>query len=79
MTPEQAILAAKDLQANALMPAHVGRFSISNHPWYEPFKRITDNSQDPEFDLFTPDHCPTHLARRTRKAFYSLVETGVIL
>jgi len=22
MTPEQAILAAKDLQANALMPAH---------------------------------------------------------
>lgn len=47
MTPKQAILAAKDLQANALMPAHVGRFSISNHPWYEPFKRITDNSQDP--------------------------------
>lgn len=24
MTPKQAILAAKDLQANALMPAHVG-------------------------------------------------------
>ena len=53
MTPKQAILAAKDLQANALMPAHVGRFSISNHLWYEPFKFITYNSQDAEFDLFT--------------------------
>ncbi|MFQ1054987.1 hypothetical protein ACFX2V_08020 [Gilliamella apicola] len=31
----------------------MGRFSISNHLWYEPFKCITYNSQDAEFDLFT--------------------------
>ena len=36
MTPEEAVLAARDLGARTLLPAHVGRFAIANHPWDEP-------------------------------------------
>lgn len=32
MTPEQAVKAAQDLGAKALLPAHVGRFSICHRP-----------------------------------------------
>lgn len=55
MNPEQAAQAAEDLQARALTPAHVGRFSISPHDWDDPFKRITAASQGRSYALWTPE------------------------
>lgn len=54
MTPEQAAQAAENLQARALTPGHVGRFSISPHDWDDPFKRITDASRGRSYALWTP-------------------------
>ncbi|HWR05690.1 MBL fold metallo-hydrolase [Sporomusa sp.] len=54
MTPEEAVQAAEDLKAQALLPAHVGKFAIANHPWDEPFQRITAASQNKNYRLFTP-------------------------
>lgn len=55
MNPEQAAQAAEDLQARALTPGHVGRFSISPHDWDDPFKRITIASQGRSYALWTPE------------------------
>lgn len=54
MTPEEAVQAAEDLQAKALLPGHVGKFTIANHPWNEPFQRITNASQNKSYRLLTP-------------------------
>ncbi|KYZ75152.1 MBL fold metallo-hydrolase [Anaerosporomusa subterranea] len=54
MTPEEAVQAAEDLKAKALLPAHVGKFAIANHPWDEPFQRITAASQNKNYRLLTP-------------------------
>jgi L-ascorbate metabolism protein UlaG (beta-lactamase superfamily) len=54
MTPEKACQAAQDLGTRALIPAHVGRFTIVNHPWDEPFERLTEVSQDKSYQLLTP-------------------------
>jgi L-ascorbate metabolism protein UlaG (beta-lactamase superfamily) len=54
MMPEEVALAAEELKAKALLPAHAGKFAIANHPWDEPFKRITDASQNKSYRLLTP-------------------------
>jgi L-ascorbate metabolism protein UlaG (beta-lactamase superfamily) len=54
MTPEQAVRAAQDLGAGAMLLAHVGRFCISAHPWDEPFLRVTTASRDKGIRLLTP-------------------------
>jgi L-ascorbate metabolism protein UlaG (beta-lactamase superfamily) len=54
MFPEEAAQAAEDLNAAALMPGHVGRFSISNHAWDDPFKRIATISEGKSYRLVTP-------------------------
>lgn len=54
MTPEQAVQAAEDLGAKALMPAHVGRFTLAKHPWDEPFERISEASAHRAYRLVTP-------------------------
>ena len=54
MTPEEAVQAVEDLKAKALLPAHVGKFAIANHPWDEPFQRITAASQNKNYRLLTP-------------------------
>lgn len=54
MTPEEASRAANDLNARALLPAHVGRFALASHPWDDPFRRITLASQDQSYRLLTP-------------------------
>jgi len=54
MTPEEAARAAVDLRAQAVMPAHVGRFSIANHPWDEPFERFAAASREKPYRLLTP-------------------------
>lgn len=54
MTPEQAVQAAEDLGAKALLPAHVGRFTLAKHPWDEPFNRISEASANKGHQLLTP-------------------------
>jgi L-ascorbate metabolism protein UlaG (beta-lactamase superfamily) len=54
MTPEEASQAANDLNARALLPAHVGRFALASHAWDDPFKRITVASKDQNYRLLTP-------------------------
>ena len=54
MTPEDAAQAAADLQAKALLPAHVGRFNIARHAWNEPLERIGAASEGKRYRLFTP-------------------------
>jgi len=54
MTPEEAARAAQDLQANALLPGHVGKFSLARHAWYDPYKRIAAASEGRSYRLLTP-------------------------
>ncbi|KAB2890814.1 MAG: MBL fold metallo-hydrolase [Desulfobulbaceae bacterium] len=54
MTPEEAVTAAQDLGAKTLIPAHIGRFTIANHPWDEPFQRLTVASESTSFRLVIP-------------------------
>ncbi len=41
MMPEEAVKAAIDLNARALMPVHWGKFVLALHPWSAPVKRVT--------------------------------------
>nr|WP_320192587.1 MBL fold metallo-hydrolase [uncultured Desulfobacter sp.] len=54
MTPKEAVQAARDLGAKAFIPAHVGRFTIANHSWDEPFKQLAEDRDDYPFRLLTP-------------------------
>ena len=54
MMPEDAAQAADDLNAKAMMPAHVGKFSIAFHSWDDPFKRIVAASEGKGWQLVTP-------------------------
>jgi len=71
MQPEEAAQAAEDLRARAYTPGHVGRLTISDHDWDEPFKRISAASVGRSYALWTPeigrpiylDGRPQHFAR----------------
>ncbi|MBR9856476.1 MAG: MBL fold metallo-hydrolase [Gammaproteobacteria bacterium] len=54
MNPEDAARAAQDLNAAALLPAHVGKFSIAYHAWDDPFNRLLEASRDKDYRLLTP-------------------------
>jgi L-ascorbate metabolism protein UlaG (beta-lactamase superfamily) len=54
MMPEDAALAAEELRAKALLPAHVGKFSIARHAWDEPFIRLVEATKDSPYPLLTP-------------------------
>ncbi len=52
--PEEIIQAATDLGAKCIIPFHNSKFSICNHPWYEPLDRIDELSKNANFDVLTP-------------------------
>lgn len=54
MMPQEVIQATKDLQASTLFPVHSGKFSLANHDWDEPLRRITELSAESPFRLITP-------------------------
>lgn len=54
MTPEEAVQAAQDMGAKALLPAHAGKFSLAYHSWDDPFRRVAAASADKNFSLVTP-------------------------
>ena len=54
MLPEEAARAAVDVRARTVLPGHAAKFALANHPWDEPFRRITTASQDKPYRLLTP-------------------------
>ncbi|MEY2892065.1 MAG: hypothetical protein RJA98_1973 [Pseudomonadota bacterium] len=54
MTPQQAAQAAQDLNARALLPAHVSRFTLARHAWNDPFEQVSAESQGKPYQLLTP-------------------------
>jgi hypothetical protein len=34
-----------DLKAKAMMPMHIGRFSLANHAWDEPFNKLIQTAE----------------------------------
>ncbi len=47
-------MAATDLGAAALIPAHVCRFVLARHAWDEPFQRIFAAREGKSYRLLTP-------------------------
>lgn len=54
MNPEEANQAALDLKASALLPMHIGKFSLAYHAWNDPFIRIKKASENKPYQLVTP-------------------------
>jgi L-ascorbate metabolism protein UlaG (beta-lactamase superfamily) len=54
MHPDEVLLAAKDLKAKRLFPVHSGKFSLSQHTWYEPLTRISELNKEIKIPLITP-------------------------
>lgn len=54
MNPEEASHAAEILRAKALLPAHVGRFTLARHAWDEPFERAVAAAHGKPYRLLTP-------------------------
>lgn len=54
MMPEEAVQAALDLDAEAVLAAHNSKFKLAHHAWYDPLERITQASQGQPFRMLTP-------------------------
>jgi len=54
MQPEEVLMAARDLRTKRLLPVHSGKFSLANHPWDEPLKRISILAKNDKLPLLTP-------------------------
>jgi L-ascorbate metabolism protein UlaG (beta-lactamase superfamily) len=54
MTPEEAAQAAEVLKAKALLPGHIGKFTIARHTWDDPFRRISVAIEGRNYRLLTP-------------------------
>lgn len=54
MMPEEAVQAAADLGARALLPVHWGKFSLAFHPWDEPVKRTLAEAGKTGMPVATP-------------------------
>lgn len=54
MFPEETAQAARDLNADVLMPIHWAQFALGLHPWKEPIERITQKAGEMDLPLLTP-------------------------
>jgi L-ascorbate metabolism protein UlaG (beta-lactamase superfamily) len=54
MFPETTVQAAIDLGAKVLLPVHWGKFTLAQHDWDEPVKRVSAESIKRGFTLTTP-------------------------
>ena len=54
LLPEETAQAAVELKAKAVLPVHSGRFSLSDHPWDDPYVKLSATSGDKPFRLLTP-------------------------
>ncbi|HSC37462.1 MAG TPA: MBL fold metallo-hydrolase [Chitinophagaceae bacterium] len=54
MMPEQTVQAAMDLKAKVLFPVHWAKFTLANHAWNEPIKRVTARAKELNVPIVTP-------------------------
>lgn len=54
MMPEDTALAAKDLNAKAIIPVHTAKFSMAYHTWDDPFYRMVKASEGAPYSLIMP-------------------------
>lgn len=54
MMPEETLQAFKDVQGSVLVPVHNGTFSLSLHPWDDPFIKINNLAKQNNVRLLTP-------------------------
>ena len=54
MMPEETVQAAQELHAKKLLAVHWGKFSLSNHAWDEPAKRVYKAALEKKMPLLTP-------------------------
>lgn len=64
MMPEDTAQATEDLRARALLPGHMGKFTIAYHTWDEQFKRIVAASRQAASASSAPDRWARPPARR---------------
>ncbi len=53
--PDQALQAAQDLRAGAMMPIHWGLFNLAFHAWDQPAERLTEIAEATHMPLFVPE------------------------
>ncbi|MFJ6770938.1 MBL fold metallo-hydrolase [Kitasatospora sp. NPDC091257] len=54
MTPEDAVLAHRDLAAGLLVPVHWCTFNLGLHPWAEPIERLVKAAKEQAVPLVVP-------------------------
>ena len=54
MLPEESVQAAKDINANTVMPIHWGAFTLALHSWTDPVERTIDEAKRLEVSVITP-------------------------
>jgi L-ascorbate metabolism protein UlaG (beta-lactamase superfamily) len=54
MMPEETVQAAVDLNAEALLPVHWGKFTLAMHAWNDPVKRVMDKAKELNMKVLTP-------------------------
>ncbi|MFE4393820.1 MULTISPECIES: MBL fold metallo-hydrolase [Streptomycetaceae] len=54
MTPEDAVLAHRDLTAGLLVPVHWCTFNLGLHPWAEPIERLVKAAKEQAVPLAVP-------------------------
>ncbi|WP_115122664.1 MBL fold metallo-hydrolase [Marinirhabdus gelatinilytica] len=54
MLPGEQFKAANDLKAQSILPVHSGKFTLANHDWDEPLKKITAENIQSEKKVITP-------------------------
>ncbi|SDR92204.1 L-ascorbate metabolism protein UlaG, beta-lactamase superfamily [Gramella sp. MAR_2010_147] len=54
MLPGEQLKAAIDLKAKAVLPVHSGKFTLANHDWDEPLKKITEKKNQKNIRIITP-------------------------
>ena len=54
MTPEETILASKDVQSKLVLPIHWGAFKLALHSWDDPIVRATSKAQELGINVTTP-------------------------
>ncbi len=54
LAPEEAITAAKDLNAKLLFPVHWGKFALAFHDWEEPIERVMQEARSQGMAVTTP-------------------------
>jgi len=54
LMPTEILQAAQELNVKRLLPVHSGKFKLSNHPWDQPLKLLTDNNKIENLNIITP-------------------------